>query len=130
LISLLLSFRYDPLSALKFTTTKVPSFSMGAKFRTIDRDPYFVEPAKDGKAVIPPAVKTLIGSSGPKYSMSGKTRQPRGMDEGPAPGSYPGVNQDLVGKSGPRFSMGARVRKGVNYGHWGDEPRLRETPRG
>lgn len=101
---------------------------MGAKFRTVDRDPYFVAQPQDGKAVVPPSVKTLIGSGGPKYSMSGRTRHPRDA-ELPAPGQYPGVNQDLVGKSGPRFSMGARVRKGVMYGNWGDEPRLQETSR-
>lgn len=40
---------------------------------------------------------------------------------------YPGANQDFLGKNGPRYSMSARIRGGIHYGHWGDEPRLKET---
>jgi hypothetical protein len=123
--------KYNPLAALKFTSLKVPAFSMGAKPRTIARDPYQPsDPAasgvKDGKAVIAPSVKTLIGSGGPKYSMSGRTHHPRG-ETVPGPGNYPGANLNLLGKNnGPSYSMSARVRGGIQYGHWGDEPRLTE----
>jgi hypothetical protein len=120
------STTYNPLVALKFVAPKVPSYSMAAKFRTIERDPYFVaNQAQDGKAVIPPVVKSLIGQ-GPKYSMSGRTRHPRDA-ELPAPGQYGGTNTNMVGTSGPKFSMSARVKKGIAYGYFGDEPRLQET---
>lgn len=68
----------DPLAALKFTSQKVPAFSMGSKYRTLNRDPYYTPDSapKDGKAVNPPAVKGFIGG-GPKYSMGGKTSRPR-----------------------------------------------------
>lgn len=116
--------KYDPLAALKRITTKVPSYSMGAKFRSIERDPYFVATDKvDGKAVVPPQVKNLVGTGGPKYSFGGKNRVPR--DEiTPSPDKYANQTSSI---GGPRFSMSARVRKGINYGYWGDESRLKET---
>ena len=122
--------KYQPLQALKFTTTRVPSYSMGAKFRAIDRDPYYVPADKSsGKAEVPQQVKPLIGTGGPKYSFGGRTHRPR-EESTPGPGHVMGPLQlDLVGKSGPRFSMSARVRKGIGYGYWGDEPKLAETTR-
>jgi len=120
--------KYNPMAALKTTSTKVPAYSFGARPRTIERDPY--APAnpdvKDGKAVVPPVVKPLIGTGGPKYSMSGRTHRPRG-DVGPGPGMYPGANGNLLGKgNAPSYSMSARVRGGIQYGHWGDEPKLKD----
>jgi hypothetical protein len=116
--------RYNPMVALKFTTQKVPSYSMGARPRTLDRDPYFT-PASgpaDGKAVVAPVVKSLIGQ-GPKFSMGGRVRSARD-DPLPGPGNYPGANLDMVGKSGPRYSMSARVRQGIQYGHWEVGPQV------
>lgn len=119
--------KYQPLAALKSVTQRVPAYSMGAKFRTIERDPYYVESDKPNPPA-PAPVKSLIGQ-GPKYSMGGRTHRPRDP-EMPGPGKYSGQQHlDLVGKSGPKFSMSARVKKGIAYGHWGDEPRLSETAR-
>lgn len=116
--------KYDALSAFAKTAQRVPAYSMSARFHRIEKDPYFVESeVKDGKAVAPLVVKSLIGQ-GPKYSMSGRTRQPRDHVT-PGPGNYGGPTETF-GKSAPRFTMSARVNKGIAFGFFGGEPRLRE----
>lgn len=128
--------KYNPMVALAKVTHQVPAYSMAAKPRTILRDSYsgvaLSSTDKSSTSKVnepaPPSVKSLIGSGGPRYSMSGRTRFIREQTL-PGPGAYPGANLDMVGKSGPKFSMSARVKKGIAYGYWGDESRLSETAR-
>jgi len=121
---------FDPLKALGFVQRKAPSFSMGGKPRTIEgRDPYRPDDSMmppSGKAVIKQEVKSML--AGPKYSMTGRTPRPREQVL-PGPGAYDKANMhiNVTGKQGgPSYSMSARTTKGIQYGHWGDEPRLTE----
>ena len=129
------STQYDPLSALKFAATRTPSFSMGSRPRTVARDPYFAAPIAgskvDTKAVVAPSVRSLVGVDSPKWSMSARlphADRRANKEQVVGPGAYAGANMDLVGRNAPRHTMSARVRAGIQFGRWGDEPRLKELP--